>query len=79
MRQKLRNRHRAKTPVHADPTPITVGDASRQLALSETGDGWQHRVIEIVVALTSVLLMVPLRPFLGSGSKDRRDQARRRP
>jgi len=77
MRQQLRNGHRAKSPVHADPTPITVGEASRQLAPSETGDGWQRRVIEIVVALTSVLLMVPLRPFLGSGSKDRRDRERR--
>ena len=72
MRQKLRNRHRAETPVHGDSTPIDLDDTARQLALFETGNGWQHGVIEIVVALLAAFMFVPLRSFLRSGSRDRR-------
>jgi hypothetical protein len=72
MRQKLRNRPRAETPVHGASTPINVGDTARQLALIETGNGWQHGVLEILVALLAAFMLVPLRPFLRSGSKDRR-------
>ena len=70
MRQKLRNSHRAETPVHG-VTPIDLGDTARQLALLETGNGWQHGV-EIVVALLAAFMFVPLRPFLRSRSRDRR-------
>ena len=72
MRQKLRNRRRPEAPVQGDPTPIDVGDTTRQLALFETGNGWQHGVIEIVVALLAAFMFVPLRSFLRSGSRDRR-------
>ena len=72
MRQKLRNRHRAKSPVHGDPSPIDMGGTFRQLGLFETGNGWQHGVIEIGVALLAAFMFVPLRSFLRSGSRDRR-------
>jgi len=44
----------------------------RQLALFEAGNGWQHGVIEILIALLAAMMFVPLGPFLRSGSKDRR-------
>jgi hypothetical protein len=72
MRQKLRNGHRAATPIHGDPTPINVADTARQLALFETGNGWQHGIFEIVLTLLAAAMFVPLRSFLRSGSRDRR-------
>jgi len=72
MRQKFRTRHRAETPVRGDPTPIDLGDTARQIALFETGNGWQHGVISILVALIAALLWLPLRAILRSGSGDRR-------
>ena len=71
MRQKIRTRHRAETQVQSDPAPIDMGDTARQLALFETGIGWQHGVISILVALGAALLWLPLRSFLRSGSRDR--------
>ncbi len=72
MRQKSRTRHRAETPVQGDPTPIDLGATARQIGLFETGIGWQHGVIDILVALGAALLWLPLRSFLRSGSRDRR-------
>ena len=72
MRQKLRNRHQPDTPVDGDPTPVEMGDTFRQLGLFEAGNGWQHGVIEIVVALLAAFMFVPLRSSLRSGSRDRR-------
>ena len=74
MRQKFRTRHRVETPAQGDPTPIDLGDTARQVALFETGNGLQHGVIEILVALTAALLWLPLRSFLRSGSRDRRSR-----
>ena len=71
MRQKLRNRHPA-TSIKDDPTPLDLSDTARQLALFETGIGWQHGVIEILVALLAAFMFVPLRPFLPSRLRDRR-------
>jgi len=72
MRQKTRLSLRAKRPVQNDPTPIDPADTARQLALFETGNGWQHGVIDVVVALIVALLWLPVRSFLRSGSKTRR-------
>ena len=72
MRQKTRLSLRAKRPVQGDHTPIDPGDTARQIALFETGIGWQHGVIDILVALIAALLWLPLRSFLRSGSKVRR-------
>jgi len=74
MRQKLRNRGRAEPPVrvHGDSAPVDLGDTVRQLALFEAGNGWQHGLIEILIALLAATMFVPLRPFLRSGSRDRR-------
>jgi hypothetical protein len=72
VRQKRRDRHPAERPVHSDATPIDLGDTTRQIALFETGNGMQQGPIEIVVALLTALLLVPLRSFLRSGSKNRR-------
>ena len=72
MRQKLRNRPRAETPVHGVSIPIDLDDTARKLALFETGNGMQHGVIEIVAALLAAFMLVPLRSFLRSGSRDRR-------
>ena len=72
LRQKLRNRHRAESPVHGDPTPIDMGDTFRQIGLFEVGNGWQHGVIEIGAALLAAFMFVPLRSFVRSRSRDRR-------
>jgi hypothetical protein len=72
MRQKFRTRVRVETPVQGEPTPIDLGDTARQIGLFETGNGWQHGVISILVALIAALLWLPLRSFLRSGSRDQR-------
>lgn len=72
MRQKRPNRPRAVTPVPPDPIPIDLGDTVRQLAHFETGNGLQQGVVEIGVALLAAFMFVPLRPFLRSGSRNRR-------
>ena len=72
VRQKTRLSLRAKRPVQDDHTPIDPADTARQLALFETGNGWQHRVLAILVALITAVLWLPLRSFLRSGSRDGR-------
>jgi hypothetical protein len=72
MRQKLRSRRGAEAPVHGDPAPIDLTDTARQLALFETGNGWQRGVFEIVLALLAAAMFVPLHSFLESRSRDRR-------
>jgi len=57
--------------------PIDLGDTARQIGLFETGNGWQHGVIEIGIALLAALILVPLRSFLRSGSDRRRTDGRR--
>ncbi len=70
MRQKLRNRRPAAS-IQDDPSPIDLSDTARRLALFETGIGWQHGVIEILVALLAAVMFVPLRPFPPSGLRFR--------
>jgi hypothetical protein len=77
MRQKMLLSRRPMSPVEADHTPIDPADTARQLALFETGNGWQHGVFEIALALLAAAMFVPLRSFLGSGSRDRRRGAER--
>jgi hypothetical protein len=72
MRQKTRISLRAKRPVEGDHTPIDPGDTARQIALFETGNGWQHGVFGILFALIAALLWLPIRSFLRSGSRIRR-------
>ena len=72
MRQKTRLSLRPNGPVEGDHTPIDPVDTARQLALFETGVGWQHGVLGVLIALIAALLWLPLRSFLRSGSRDRR-------
>jgi len=72
MRQKTRASLRPNSPVEGDHTPIDPVDTARQLAAFETGIGWQHGVLEVLIALAGALLWQPLRSFLRSGSRDRR-------
>ena len=72
MRQKFPSRRRVATPIRDDPTQIDLGETARQVALLEAGNGWQHGVLEIGVALLAAAMFVPLRSFLRSGSRDRR-------
>jgi hypothetical protein len=72
MRQKKRLSRRPTSPVEGDRTSIDPADTARQLALFETGNGWQHGVVEIALALLTAAIFVPLRSFLRSGSRDRR-------
>jgi len=72
MRQKTRLSRRSLGPVEGDHTPIDPAHTARQLALFETGNGLQHGVVEIVLALLAAAIFVPLRSFLRSGSLDRR-------
>lgn len=57
------------SPVKGDHTPFDPADTARQLALFETGNGWQHGVFEIVLALLAAAVFVPLRSFLRSGDR----------
>ena len=72
MRQKIRHSPRAKTPVQGDRPPIDPADTARQIGLFENGIGWQHGIIDILIALVAAVLWLPLRSFLRSGSRDRR-------
>ena len=72
MRQKTRLGRRAKRTVEGDHTAVDPADTARQIALFETGIGWQHGLIDILIALIAALLLLPLRSFLRSGSRDRR-------
>jgi hypothetical protein len=72
MRQKTRLSRRPMNRVEGDHTPFDPADAARQLALFETGNGLQHGVLEIALALLAAAMFVPLRSFLRSGSRDRR-------
>lgn len=69
MRQKLRHRHPSEPSAQGRSAPIDLGDTARQVGLFETGNGWQHGVVEIGLALFAALLWVPLRSFLRSGSR----------
>lgn len=71
MRQKVTDRRRSKSSGRMEATPTDAGDTARQIALFETGNGWQHGLIEIFIALTGALLLMPLRPFLRSRPRDR--------
>jgi hypothetical protein len=71
MRQKTRLIRRPMSPVERDHTPFDPADTARQLGLFETGNGWQHDVFGILVALGAALLWLPLRSFLRSGSGHR--------
>ena len=73
MRQKTRLSSRAKRPAQGDHTAIDPADTARQLGLFETGNGWQHGVFGILVALIAALVWLPLGSFLRSGSRDRSD------
>jgi hypothetical protein len=72
MRQKTRLSRQPMSPVEGDRTPFDPADTARQLALFETGNGLQHGILEIVLALMAAAMFVPLRSFLRSGSRDRR-------
>ena len=72
MRQKGRRSLPPTRPDEGDHIPIDPADTARQLALFETGNGLQHGIIEILVALGAAFLWLPLRSFLRSGSRDRR-------
>ncbi len=53
------------------PRRSTLVTQRASFALFETGNGWQHGVIEILVALLAAFMFVPLRPLLPR-SRDRR-------
>ena len=72
MRQKTRLSLRANRPVKGDPAHIDPADTVRQVALFETGIGWQHGILAILAALITSVLWLPLRSFLRSGFRDRR-------
>ncbi len=72
MRQKVRRRHRSEAKAQGDPPPIDVISTARQLGAFETGNGLQHGIFGVLVALVAALLWLPLRSFLRSGSKKRR-------
>ena len=64
MRQKFRSRDRLKAPIPDDPTPIDLGATARQIGLFETSIGWQHGLIDILVALAAASMLLPLGAFL---------------
>jgi hypothetical protein len=70
MRQKTRLSLRSERPIEGDPSPIDLGDTARQIGLFETGNGWQHGIFGILLALIVALLWWPIRAFLRSGWRD---------
>jgi hypothetical protein len=77
MRQKLRGRRPAETRAEGPTPPIDLGDTARQVALFETGNGWQHGFIEIGIAILAAIVLIPLRSFLRSGTDRRRTRTHR--
>jgi hypothetical protein len=71
MRQTRRTRRPPAPQIPDDSIPIDLGATVRQIGLFETGIGWQHGVLDILVALGAALLWLPVRSFLRSGSRDR--------
>jgi len=74
MRQKRRTRRPMTPSIPDDPTPIDLGATARQIGLVETGNGWQHGVIEILFALGAVLLLLPLGAFRRRRAPNARDR-----
>jgi hypothetical protein len=74
MRQKTRLSLRSESPTKGDPSPIDLGDTARQIGLFETGNGWQHSIFGILLALIVALLWLPIRAFLRSGWQDDAEQ-----
>jgi hypothetical protein len=72
MRQKIRRPRRAQVSTPHDRTPIDLGDTSRQIALFEVGNGLQHGVLDILVALAAALILLPARSLLRFRTRDRR-------
>ena len=71
MRQKRPTRRPTVPSAANDSIPIDPGATARQIGLFETGNGGQHGVISIPIALGAASLWLPLRSFLRSGSRDR--------
>ena len=74
MRQKRRPRHPMAPSNPDDPIPVDLGAAARQIGLLETGNGWQHGVIDILFALGAVLLVLPLGAFRRRRVRNGRDR-----
>ena len=74
MRQKRRTRRPMTPSIPDDPTPIDLGATARQIGLVETGNGWQHGVIDILFALGAVLLVLPLGAFRRRRVRNGRDR-----
>jgi hypothetical protein len=72
MRQKIRRSRRVQASAPLERTPIDLGDTSRQIALFEVGNGLQHGVLDILVALAAALFLLPARSLLRLRSRDRR-------
>ena len=60
MRQKRRAYRPKPSSIPEDVTPVDLGATARQVGLFETGNGWQHGIIDIFFALGAVLLLLPL-------------------
>ena len=76
MRQKFRSRHRLEAPVQGDASSIDLGATARQIGLFETGIGWQHGFIDILVALGAALMLLPIGAFLRRNGRDRSSRRR---
>jgi len=79
MRPKRRTRRPMTPTIPDDSIPIDLGATARQISLFETGNGWQHGVIGVLVALGAALGFVPLGVFLRRGRRNGRDRSSRRP
>ena len=74
MRQKRRTRRPMTPSIPDHHTPNDPGATARQIGLVETGNGWQHGVIEILFALGAVLLLLPLGAFRRRRAPNARDR-----
>ncbi len=59
MRQKRRVFRPKASSLPDDPILVDLGATARQIGLFETGNGWQHGIIDIFFALGAALLLLP--------------------
>lgn len=74
MRQKRRTRRPTAPSTPDDSIPIDLGATARQIGLFETGNGWQHGVIDILVALGAAMMLLPLAAFQRRRRRNGRDR-----
>jgi len=74
MREKRRPRYPMAPSIPDDSAPVDLAATAHEIGRFETGDGWQHGVIDFLFALGAVLLLLPLGAFQRRRARTGRDR-----